>query len=297
MDSEGTLVPVIRQRIYTPIDNAMIEYLPPDIVTGSRVVGPSDGLLGTTLLKLHSSVLATRETELLGDENEIIKNLENIAWQLLNQGKQMNDYERAQKKSEEAREKIKLETVQKKLDNFELLEKPFLYVTSPIDGVVVTSDVKRLLSENKPLHRMQYLMEVADLDGEWELELLMPERKMGYIMEQKRRMDEQGKPLQVEFHLATKANKKHYGTVVEIYDRAEVRSETVSIGRGSSNSNVNTVLIKVALKDIDALREKGDLTYGAGCRAQIDCGKRPLGYVIFYEPIVYIQKNILFRWF
>jgi hypothetical protein len=56
---------------------------------------------------------------------------------------------------------------------------------------------------------------------------------------------------------------------------------------------MNTVSIWVALDDQDAL----DLLFGTEVMAKIDCGKRSLGYVIFCEAIVYVQKNILFRWF
>jgi hypothetical protein len=36
---------------------------------------------------------------------------------------------------------------------------------------------------------------------------------------------------------------------------------------------------------------------GGGCIASIDCGKKPLGYCLFYEVIAFVQKNVLFRWF
>ena len=298
MHTAGTLVPVIRQRIYTPVDNAKIKRLPDRIDHGVRVEGPSDGFLGTTLLELKSPDLENREIELLSEEREIEERLATIARQLQDQGSQMREYERADLRGQENRAKIQLEAVRKKLDVFELDVKPYLSITSPIDGVVVSSEVKRLLSEERPLSRMQYLMEIADLDGEWQLELLMPEKKMGYIYEyigqQREKRQDPGWFPEVKFHLASKPSEKHYGVVTEIYDRAEIRQEAGGAG-AASNSSMNTVLIKVALEDMESLRK--DLTYGTGCTALIDCGKRPLGYVIFYEVIVYIQKNILFRWF
>jgi hypothetical protein len=57
---------------------------------------------------------------------------------------------------------------------------------------------------------------------------------------------------------------------------------------------LNTVLIKVAL-DQNALPD--NLRPGSECSAKIYCGQKPLGYVLFYEVIAFVQKNILFRLF
>jgi signal transduction histidine kinase len=158
-----------------------------------------------------------------------------------------------------------------------------------MDGVVISWDVRRRLVEKRPISRMQYVLEIADLEGAWQLELLMPEKKMGYIMERRKRQPDV--PLRVEFVLATKPAQKFYGMVTEIHDRAEVRSSSDNARAAA----VNTVSIKVSIDDLESLRS--DLYPGAECSARIDCGKRPLGYVLFYEVIVYVQKNILFRWF
>jgi len=55
------------------------------------------------------------------------------------------------------------------------------------------------------------------------------------------------------------------------------------------------VLIKVAFDD--ATKSNLELRPGTESLAKIDCGLRPLGYVMFYEVIVYFQKNVWFRWF
>jgi hypothetical protein len=133
-------------------------------------------------------------------------------------------------------------------------------------------------------------MEVADLDGPWQLELLMPEKRMGYILKHLEKLPE-GTPLLVEFVPSTAPDTRHYGTVSVIHDRAEVRTE--ASGAGGATSAMNTVAIWVALDD----QKSVDLRFGTEVGAKIDCGKRSLGYVIFYEAVVYVQKNILFRWF
>jgi len=62
-----------------------------------------------------------------------------------------------------------------------LLEKQSeLQVTSPINGLVVTWDLDRLLN-HRPVQRGQVLMRVADPWGPWQVELRMPEDRMGFI--------------------------------------------------------------------------------------------------------------------
>jgi hypothetical protein len=290
----GTLMPTSRQRIFSPMD-AEIKWLPEHIDHGVRVRGPSigdDGIAyrGDTLLELRSTELESLREQLQGEEREILARRTSLVRQL--QEPRLSEFDRAELVMKQDQANIQLETVRGKLAIFEQYQKPDLFITSPMDGVIISWRIKDRLTEKLPISRMQYVMEIADLDGDWHLELQMPEKNMGHIARQKERL--QGAPLRVEFFLASQPGTKYYGKVTEIHDRAEVRSEAGNTG-AMSNDNINTVAIKVAIDDLESLRS--ELYPGAECRAQIDCGKRALGYVIFHEVIVYVQKNILFRWF
>ena len=320
MHCTGTLEPIIRHRIFSTIDAEILHLF---VDHGARVRGPlfkrncgcdddndcaddcavscdvkyvlcGDGNRimthrGTTLLQLRSPDLEAREIQLRGDELEILKRIASIDRQLLDQQGRLSDFERAELVGQRDRAYIQLDTVRRQLDIFLRYQKPELFITAPRDGVVVSWDVQRLLMPGKPIGRLHYVMEIADVDGPWQLELLMPERRMGYIMKQYK----QNPNLRVEFIVATQPGTTHYGTVVEISDRAQVRTDSGSAS--AMSSNINTVLIRVALDNKDALPLA--LRPGAEVSARVDCGKRPLGYVLFYELIVYFQKNILFRWF
>ena len=288
MHCTGTLEPIRRHRIYSPLD-AEIKQLYVDHNT--EVKGPSDGYLGTLLLELHSSELKDMEAQLRGEELDIMIKRDSLDRMLQDHERRLSDYDRADLVGQRQRAETQLETVQKKLWIFDNFQKPKLIITSPMDGVVISWNVKSRLVEKRPISRMQYVMEIADLEGPWQLELLMPEKRMGYIMEQQRRQSHV--PLRVEFVSAAIPGVKYYGTVTEIHDRAEVRSDSGSASAVSSN--LNTVAINVALDDQKSLPT--DLRPGAECNAKIDCGKRPLGYVLFYEVIAFVQKNVLFRWF
>lgn len=292
----GTLEPTNRQKIFAPLD-AEIKQLFVD--HNSPVRGPftgEDGVAyrGSRLVELRSSELESTGMRLLGEQQEIIEQISSLERQKHDQDNKLNEYEKAQIVSQLEVAKIRLETNQRQQRVYRQQIQD-LFVTSPIDGTVVSWDIKQRLNSKRPVSRMQFLMEVADLEGSWQLELSMPEKRMGSIAEYKKMLKEKdpNAKLRVEFILATDPNVKYHGSVVEIHDRAEVRSDTGSAGAAATG--MNTVLIKVALDDQDSLPPS--LRPGAECSAKIDCGKKPLGYVLFYEVIAFIQKNILFRWF
>jgi len=292
MHCTGTLEPIRRQRIYSPIDAEIKELF---VDHNSRVEGPlfdEEGKMswtGTTLVELRCPDLESHEIRLLGEYRKIDEELVSLKRKLQDQDRRLSEYDRADLDGQQKKADVQLDTVRQQLEIFYHLQKPNLTITSPMDGVVVSWKVRERLVEKHPISRMQYVMEIADLEGDWQLELLMPEKRMGYIMEHRKRHPE----LRVEFFLATHPHAKHYGTVTEIHDRAEVRSVSGSGDTGSGG--LNTVAIKVALDDRAALPP--ELYPGAECSAKIDCGKRPLGYVLFYEVIAFVQKNVLFRWF
>ena len=129
-----------------------------------------------------------------------------------------------------------------------------LQVRSPIDGLVVTWDLKNHLIR-KPVQRGQTLLRVADPAGPWQLELHMPEDRMGYIaaadekLNQENQAKHEHRGLPVTYILATDPGTQHQGTVSEIARSAEVHGE-----------EGNTVLIKVAIdkKDLPEPASGGD---------------------------------------
>ncbi|MEZ6115427.1 MAG: biotin/lipoyl-binding protein [Pirellulaceae bacterium] len=52
-----------------------------------------------------------------------------------------------------------------------------LIVRAPMDGQVVTWDIRRLL-EHRPVMRGQKALQLANPDGEWELEVFLPEKRI-----------------------------------------------------------------------------------------------------------------------
>jgi multidrug efflux pump subunit AcrA (membrane-fusion protein) len=180
-------------------------------------------------------------------------------------------------------------------------ERKKLAVKSPIAGVVVSSKVLDELT-HRPVMRGDELMTIADPTGELELEILMPEERMGHITKadnarkarlaeiekqggrgDRKALDAEKKELErglkVSYILATHPGQEHVGYVREMNTRAEVR--------GADGS---TVLLRVAIDK----KELTDPQLGGAATAKVYCGRRAIGYVWFHDLIAFVQK-MLFR--
>ena len=154
-----------------------------------------------------------------------------------------------------------------------------LTIVSPIQGSVVTYDVRDILKD-RPVERVESLMEVADLSGKWQLELNLPDRKIGHVIQAFKKND--GKPLDVEFILAAKPGETLKGKLVEIGKATEMLPE-------QGQHLKLKVTIEDQRLDIKQLR--------SGVNAYIDCGECSLGYSWFHPVLEFLQTKVLFPFF
>jgi hypothetical protein len=189
--------------------------------------------------------------------------------------------ERGQREARLSQLETSLASLEEKLKLLEGQQEE-LKITSPIDGQVV--EWKQRLEETlqgRPVTKGQILMEVADPEGDWELEVHMPESRMGYIAQA---WSESGGNLPVEFILATHPADKLQGVVEAIESSAEVRGD-----------EGNTVLIKVKL-DQEMLRKTfPEPKIGAGVTAKVNCGQRSFAFVWLHDLVDFVRAKILFR--
>ncbi|HWB12900.1 MAG TPA: HlyD family efflux transporter periplasmic adaptor subunit [Pirellulales bacterium] len=149
-------------------------------------------------------------------------------------------------------------------------------VTSPIDGIITTWDFERELL-SRPVKPGDSLLTVAYERGEWELELDVPEYRMGHITMAQR---DQGPELPVTYHLATEPGANYEGRVQEVHESAEVRGEDGSV-------------VSVKIK-IDKEQHPELLRPGANVKARIYCGRSSVGYWLFHDAIGFLESRVLF---
>jgi multidrug efflux pump subunit AcrA (membrane-fusion protein) len=169
-----------------------------------------------------------------------------------------------------------------------------LEVVSPINGQIVTWQIEDKLFK-RPVEEGQLLLTIADPDGPWEIDVRMPEDRMGFVArranekhdevqkkklagQQTQRDEEQ---LDASYILATNTSSRYYGKVFEIGQSAQVEGD-----------EGNVVLLKVSIDK--SLHDAADLRQGADVTAKVDCGTASIGYCWFHDLISFIQSR-LFR--
>jgi len=148
-----------------------------------------------------------------------------------------------------------------------------LDVRSPIAGRIITWQVNDLL-ESRPVKRGQVLMTVADVRGDWVLEVQVPDRHINYVLEARRNLQPD---LDVTFMLATQPGTTYHGHLKEIGTVAEP-DETQQL--------YVTAMIAFDSDDLP------NLLPGTGVTARIYCGRRCLGYVWLHDLIEAVRARL-----
>jgi multidrug resistance efflux pump len=272
LEGKGTLEPVHRRDVFAGIDG-VVEKLESGLEHGAGVKQ------GQLLATLRNTDLEVALTDVLGRKASSEEQLVATRRALL-EDKKISADEKTRLAGRAAQLQREIESLEQQRKLYET-KKLDLDVRSPIDGVIVTWQVRDRLML-RPVEKGQSLMSIADKTGPWELEVHMPDDRLGHINRAALAAKQAGRELTVDYILATDPGTRHYGNVKEIHEQAEVRGEAG-----------NTVLVRVT---IDPERhEKEELGAGATVTARIGCGKRPLGYVWFHDVLAFIQSQILFR--
>ena len=151
-----------------------------------------------------------------------------------------------------------------------------LSVASPIAGQVLTWDLPQLL-RGRPVHRGQVLMIVADPDGPWQLELEVPDRDAGHLIEAQEQSGSAN--VHVTYLLATDPGTQHVAAI----DRIAFSIERSPAGDPALRAVVNI--------------EEGSLPNsrpGSTVIAKIHCGRRSLAFVWLHDVYYAIMTRLLF---
>lgn len=267
MGSEGKLTPRFKNEVFAPMNGVISHlYLPED---------PDEFVKKNTLLaRLTNEELNAQIDSIEGSFKETKEQLSAITKSL----RRDEDL----KRSEEVRLVSEKETMELRLHNLlqqrNIKRKQLknLDIYSPADGQVVTWQYKEKLMQ-RPVKVGDNIMTVINPDGPWELELEMPEKKMGHLLDAKEKVTD----LQVTFVIASDPKTKYYGKVAKIGRKSEVRSD-----------QGNTVLVRVEFEKSEV--PKDFLLEGTRVTARVHCGTRSIGYVMFHEVIETFHKNVLF---
>jgi biotin carboxyl carrier protein len=264
---DGILLPERRHNVFAQTDGDVDSIL---VDHGSRVEA------GQTVVQLKNEELLRQRQEILGEIEPLKKEIAAMDSRMLDRQRSDQDpnNEGAASVDQSSRRAL-LENAQRRLEIVDSHIK-MLDVHAPMTGQVLTWDVKQQLS-GKPVRRGDLLMEVADVDGAWELELKLPDKRIGHIL---RAQAAEGQELPVTFVLAADPNVSWEGKVRSIAHATQVDAtdgQTIRVDVEFDHSKL----------DIKQVR--------SGVLAKIHCGSRPVGYVWLHDIFEFVQSKVLFR--
>ena len=270
MKIDGVMHPTTRNTIYAQTDGIIRKIL---IDERAKVTQ------GQPLLQLENQDL---DIEINSTRYEI----ESIDSQLKNAQAQLSSG------SKERDERVEIEMAIVNIQNqravlvkqIELMEKKKsqLVIVSPIDGTVTTSRLKRRYTDFPAVANFP-LLEVVDFDGNWQLELKIPQNKIAYVDEAFK--ENPGELLDVEFKIGTNPNLNLKGTLA----RTSVDDRGIQSDQGAPEFRA---IVEIKPEQMEELQN--ELRSGAGATAKILCGKRSLGFVCFYQIYDFMRTKVFF---
>jgi len=267
VEAHGELQPSRRRDVFAPSDGVVREL---DVAHADRVEADQ------VLLVMRRPELDFEFKRVWGELQTARKKLASVEAERLQNRRETADerrqYGRLTAQEEELREEIASFEKQHEILEAQQAE---LTVRSPIDGEVLTWDLRRLL-EARPVNRGQVLMTVADLGGPWVLEVRVPDDRVAHVLDAQHEI---GEALDVVYVLAADPGRKLQGKI----DRVGIRTEV-------SDTEDAFVLATVRIRR-DDLPER---IPGGSVVAKIHCGRRPVGYVWLHDLWEAIQTWVLF---
>jgi multidrug efflux pump subunit AcrA (membrane-fusion protein) len=264
IEASGTMQPVVRRDVFAPRNGIVDEVL---------VQHNASVAAGQPLVRMRDPALELELKRVDGEMETAQKQLDAVRSTKINRAVKDPTPIDSYRLSAEERE------LEQKLANSRheraLLqhERDQLVVTSPIAGRVLTWDVGHQLLA-RPVERGEALVTIADLSADWQLELDVPDDRIGYVLAAQNEM----KPdLPVRFRLSSEEQAEHVGKIAEVCQTANVAPDKTSRPKP-------TILTKVAFDTPELMKAVGgELRPGVSARAQIACGRQPLGYVWFHD--------------
>ncbi len=269
LKAEGTLQPVNRREVFFDINGTIKDI---------KVHDGDEVKKGQVLLTLENPELDQEWEKVLGQLSETSERLAGLR-QAAMQGN-LTEAQAVQMAGERLQLREREKSLQRQLKLIQA-KRAKLTIKSPADGqVLLPWDAEQSLL-HRPVVAGQRVMTIADPKGPWEIELAMPERRMGHLIEarEKLRKKDPKADLPVSYILATDPRNKKYGKIKEIYGITQVK--------GQEGPTVK-ILVAIDAKDLYAPRP------GTTVTAKVACGKCSIGYQWFHEAIEWIQKHLLF---
>lgn len=269
LEAEGTLRPVVRHQVFAAIDGEVIAV---------RKDHNDPVKKGEELIRLENRELAIQLAETQGQILTTLAEKTRVRGQL-SKRRTLEPSERVALEAEQNELEIKHRVLVEKF-RLQKARESELIIRSPIDGVIVSWDVEKML-RSRPITTGQMLIEVADLREPLFLELELPEKREGHLDEYMAQTNviSEGKTLDVTYILATDPD-----------EPLKARLLPDSISQRADPNEEHGAVIKMHADPEQSSLQTLNPRPGAKVIAKVHCGRRSSGFVFFHEIIEWCYK-------
>jgi multidrug efflux pump subunit AcrA (membrane-fusion protein) len=294
IEGHGELLPEERHKIYAPVAGIVNEVL----VDHETRVHKND-----IVAKLDSKDLQKEMKGLIAEKQKAETQVVSLEIQTSKLKSSQDDQETLQLKAQQAEARI---TAKSSKERMEIVEEQIesMNIRSPQDGIITTWEARKNLM-GRPVEIGTELLQVAATDGDWVLEVEVPDDDMGPILAAESQLEADikagrkpaGTPLGAYFVTMTDPEHQYEGYVVRISPKAESVAESEQY----KTQNRHTVKVTVGFneavrKDYLAHNQIKEMRPGAEVRARVRCGRTNLAYYVLRKPIQVFYESVLFRW-
>ena len=296
IEGHGSLLPEERHKVYSPVPTAIVTEVLVD--HGDRVKK------GDVLVKLDSPELQKELRGLMAEQSKAELQFQSLRRQeekaTSSQGNDGSmDINQIRAQQYEARytakgAKERIEIIQEQLES--------MNIRSPQDGIITTWEAKKTLT-GRPVEVGTELLQIAGTEGDWLLEVEIPDDDMGPVLSAKHKLEEdikagRKKPeetLFAYFVTMTDPSHRYDGYVRKVAPSAE------NVAESEQYKNRHVVKVTVGFsdevrKDYMKRNETEEMRPGSEVRARLDCGKTNLAYYLLRKPVQVFYEAVLFRW-
>jgi len=266
VEGQGRLMPVVQRRVFAPMPGEIVSIL---VESGQAVQA------GQPLMMIRNRDLTA---QLLSARNRLSQKRKELHAFRVEQRAAARSGSRDHQfrlQAQEAQAQIDIEGLNQQIAHLSQ-QQDNLTLRAPIDGMMATFQVKQHL-DGRPVERGDLMLEVLDTSGAWQLEVDVPQQRLGHIIDAQQRNGHQ--PLAVQFKLKSHPTAAFVGHLAKITEQTSIQSGTTGTVR---------MLIAVDRNADHPHRIGSDVS------VKVNCGQRSLMYVLFGDVLEFGQRHFWF---
>lgn len=278
--AEGKLMPVEQYAVFAPWDGLITR-------EGLKVSGDEVVQKGQVLIVLENDELDGQIEEAKASEKKydqlVIGKKEEIKQSELSLNAQA-DEERRNTSASIDRMKVELrglvgdlQIARQQVQTLEKRKREKLTIVAQADGRIPNFQLRQLL-EDRPVRQGDHLFDIMNDNGEWHMELLVQEKRMGHILRAQRDATQKNESTDLpgRFTLATQPDAKFECRLTKVATRSTTDTELGTVFELNAVANEGQVLPEKRI--------------GAEVTVKIYCGKSTAFYWCFGDVVDTVQK-------